>query len=265
MRHGSPPGRSAPGCHRKRWQQSARDHRRLIEGRARKRPGGRTATRDALPGAVLGRRNRDRRGRSAMVAVIDPVRHLAVTPFADYATVSWEWPERAARRDHLGTRRRDGRAQLDQPGPVPVRGRRPGSRSAAGRAGRGPRRDHGRRHHVHVAAGGAVVTDGVVTRSDTVSAPVTRTVRRAGKKVTFTADQGCSGRPGPDDRLARPVMPTRPRTACRCWRRLCLPPGVPAEHRVTSRAVKKPYWVRCFVIGGPARLIDPPVASIKEN
>ena len=31
-------------------------------------------------------------GRSATVAVTDPVRHLMVTAFTDYATVSWEWP-----------------------------------------------------------------------------------------------------------------------------------------------------------------------------
>ena len=30
-----------------------------------------------------------------MVGVLDPVRHLVVTPFATYATVSWEWPPTA--------------------------------------------------------------------------------------------------------------------------------------------------------------------------
>ena len=34
-------------------------------------------------------------GKPATVAVTDPVRDLAVTPFADYATVSWEWPPSA--------------------------------------------------------------------------------------------------------------------------------------------------------------------------
>ena len=32
-------------------------------------------------------------GKSQSVAVIYPVRNLVATPFADYATVSWEWPE----------------------------------------------------------------------------------------------------------------------------------------------------------------------------
>ena len=34
-------------------------------------------------------------GRPAAVGVTDPVRHLVVTPFATYATVSWEWPATA--------------------------------------------------------------------------------------------------------------------------------------------------------------------------
>ena len=34
-------------------------------------------------------------GKPTTVAVTDPVRHLTVTPFADYATVSWVWPANA--------------------------------------------------------------------------------------------------------------------------------------------------------------------------
>ena len=34
-------------------------------------------------------------GRPAAVGITDPVRHLAVTPFATHATVSWEWPPTA--------------------------------------------------------------------------------------------------------------------------------------------------------------------------
>jgi hypothetical protein len=46
---------------------------------------------------------------------------------------------------------------------------------------------------------------------------------------------------------------------------LALSPGVPVEHHVTvPRSVKRPYWVRCFVVGGPARLVDPPVSSLKD-
>jgi hypothetical protein len=46
---------------------------------------------------------------------------------------------------------------------------------------------------------------------------------------------------------------------------LTLRPGVPAEHHVTvPRPVKRPYWVRCFVVGGGATLVDPPISSLKE-
>jgi len=30
------------------------------------------------------------------------------------------------------------------------------------------------------------------------------------------------------------------------------------------KIIKRPYWVRCFVVGGRARLIDPPILSLKE-
>jgi hypothetical protein len=46
---------------------------------------------------------------------------------------------------------------------------------------------------------------------------------------------------------------------------LTLRPGVPVEHHVTvPRPVKRPYWVRCFVVGGAATLVDPPISSLKE-
>ena len=47
---------------------------------------------------------------------------------------------------------------------------------------------------------------------------------------------------------------------------LTLQPGVPGEHHVTvPRSVKRPYWVRCFVVGGRAKLVDPPISSLKET
>jgi hypothetical protein len=47
---------------------------------------------------------------------------------------------------------------------------------------------------------------------------------------------------------------------------LALRPGVPIEHHVTvPRSVKRPYWVRCFVVGGRAKLVDPPISSLKET
>ena len=47
---------------------------------------------------------------------------------------------------------------------------------------------------------------------------------------------------------------------------LTLAPGVPEEHKITvPKAVRRPFWVRCFVVAGQARLIDPPVSCLKET
>jgi len=46
---------------------------------------------------------------------------------------------------------------------------------------------------------------------------------------------------------------------------LDLAPGVPVEHKVNIPKLSKPYWVRCFIIGGPGRLIDPPYKDLKED
>jgi hypothetical protein len=49
---------------------------------------------------------------------------------------------------------------------------------------------------------------------------------------------------------------------------ITLPPrsGVPEEFRATvPGSIRKPFWIRCFVVAGQARLIDPPVTSLKET
>ena len=47
---------------------------------------------------------------------------------------------------------------------------------------------------------------------------------------------------------------------------LNLQPGVPAAHHVNiPKLVKRPYWVRCFVVGGQATLVNPPISSLKET
>jgi hypothetical protein len=62
------------------------------------------------------------------------------------------------------------------------------------------------------------------------------------------------------------VMPTRPDSGLVLLDTvLTLKPGVPVEHQATvPRSVKRPYWVRCFVAGGQARLVDPPISQLKE-
>ena len=85
--------------------------------------------------------------------------------------------------------------------------------------------------------------------------------------MSFRSQEGCR-----DVRVrmvAAPgrVMPTRPDGGVVLLETtLNLEPGTPAEHQVTvPRSVRRPYWVRCFVVGGRASLVDPPISSLKET
>lgn len=209
-------------------------------------------------------------GKVATVAVTDPVRHLSVTAFADYATLSWEWPENSqiaevhwrldgeedVRQVDMGQYRSGGGVQ------VPL--------------GRGP-------CHVEVRAvitvAGKSFTSPPATAEITqvMEAPVRYQVFTAGpsigplggrkKRVVFTAEQPCDGvrvvmvaRPGA-------VMPTSASEGITILdTMLHARPGFPEEFRATvPGSVKKPFWVRCFVAAGQARLIDPPITSLKET
>jgi hypothetical protein len=205
-------------------------------------------------------------GKPATVAVTDPVRHVSVTPFADYATVSWEWPPSTQVAEVIW--RLDGaedvvHVDLGQ------------YRSAGGvkvPLGRGP-------CEVEVRA---VITVG---RSSFTSPPVSVTVGRVtetairyqvsslipvgplrgrSRKVVFTADQPCSGVRVRMVASAGRVMPLSPADGETVLdTELMLAPGVADERKVT--VPRRTLWVRCFVIAGPARLIDPPISSLKES
>jgi hypothetical protein len=202
-------------------------------------------------------------GKPVTVAVTDPVRHLSVTPFANYATVSWEWPQSAQVAEVSW--RLDGTedvAHID-------RGQ---YRSAGGfkvPLGRGL-------CEIEVRA---VITVG---KASFTSPPVSATIAQVMdtairydvatlapalrgwlKKVSFTSDQACSGVRVQFVASPARVMPTSPSdgqvildTA------LTLRPGIPDEHKVT--VPRKTVWVRCFVVAGQARLIDPPITRLKE-
>jgi hypothetical protein len=206
-------------------------------------------------------------GKPTTVAVTDPVRHLSVTPFADYATVSWEWPSSAQVAEVSW--RLDGeedvvhidRGQLRSAGGVKIP------------LGRGP-------CEVEVRA---VITVGKTAfTSPPVSAKISQVMETAiryqvhssipsvgplrgrSKKVVFTADQACA-----DVRVrmvASPgrVLPTSPSDGETVLdTTLTLRPGVPEEMKVT--VPRKTSWVRCFVVAGQARLVDPPITSLKES
>ena len=203
-------------------------------------------------------------GKPATVAVTDPVRDLAVTPFADYATVSWEWPPSAQvaevswRLDGTEDVMHVDRGQYRSAGGVKIP------------LGRGP-------CEVEVRA---VITVGKTSfTSPPVSAEIAQvvetpisyrvsslapTLRGRLKKVVFAADQACAG--VRVRMVASPgrVMPTGPSDGETVLdTTVTLRPGIPDEHKVT--VPRKTRWVRCFVVAGQARLIDPPITSLKES
>jgi hypothetical protein len=208
-------------------------------------------------------------GHPAAVGVTDPVRHLVVTPFATHATVSWEWPPTAQLAEVTWAVDNDadcvviGQAQYRSDGGMRVP------------LGRGP-------CTVEVRAVIMVgeetfrsppvrkVIDSVtdVTVSYIVSAtPSIGPFGGRSKRVTFSSDEGCAGTHVQMVALPGRVMPARAEGGLVILDTvLTLPPGIPVEHQVTvPKAVKRPYWVRCFVVGGGGRLIDPPISNLKET
>jgi hypothetical protein len=207
-------------------------------------------------------------GRPAAVGITDPVRRLAVTPFATYATVSWEWPSTAQLAELSW--------EVDDDADCVIIGQAQYRSQGGARVplGRGPCK-------IEVRA--VIMADGVsftsppvqalinsvvdVTVSYTVAAtPSVGPFGGRSKKVTFTSAEGCAGVQVRMVALPGRVMPARAESGFVLLDiDLNLAPGVPAEHHVTvPRPVKRPYWVRCFVVGGRATLVDPPISSLKE-
>ena len=206
-------------------------------------------------------------GRPTAVGVTDPVRHLIVTPFASHATVSWEWPVTAQLAEVSWDL--DGNSDSVVIGQAQYRSQG-GARVPLGR---GP---------CTVEVRAVIMADGVsytsppvqqvvdsamdVTISYTVSASLGPFGGRV-RKVAFRSDQSCEG-----VRVRLVASPGRvmPASADGGFvmldTALALKPGIPVEHQVTiPRAVKRPYWVRCFVVAGQASLLDPPISSLKEG
>ena len=208
-------------------------------------------------------------GRPASVGVTDPVRRLVVTPFATHATVSWEWPPTAQLAEVSWEV--DGDADLVVLGQAQYRSQG-GARVPLGRC------------PCTVEVRAMIMADGVSFRSPPVQAVVSSVVDVAvrytvsatpsvgpfggrSKKVVFTSDEGCEGVRVRMMALPGRVMPSRAEGGFVLLdTTLALKPGIPVEHHVAvPRPVKRPYWVRCFVVGGRARLVDPPISSLKET
>jgi hypothetical protein len=208
-------------------------------------------------------------GRSAVVGVTDPVRGLAATPFASYATLSWEWPPTAQLAEVSWEL--DGDADSVVIGVAQYRSQG-GARVPLGR---GPCSAEVRA--VIMADGTPFTSPPVTTVIDSVVAaeiaytvsggPSLRPLGGRTKRVVFRSDEGCGDIQVRMVAAPGRVMPTSADGAFVLLDTvLSLKPGVPVEHQVTvPRPVKRPYWVRCFVVDGPAQLVDPPISSLKET
>ena len=208
-------------------------------------------------------------GKAASVAVTDPVRNLVATPFSDYATVSWQWPETSQLaevtwelggdtdffRMSMAEYRTKGGARVPLGvGPCKVEGR------AINMAG----------SRAHLAPPAEIVVNRVVQQPIAYQVSGLPSMGPFGghaKKVVFTAEQGCAGIRVRMVASPGQVMPTRPTDGVSILdTTLALAPGVPVEHKVTvPKSIKRPFWVRCFVIDGHARLVDPPIGNLKEK
>jgi hypothetical protein len=209
-------------------------------------------------------------GKVVTVAVTDPVRHLSVTAFADYATLSWEWPENSQIAEvHW---RLDGEEDVRQ---VDLGQYRSGG-GVKVPLGRGPCQVEVR---AVITVAGKYFTSPPVSAeiAQVVETPIRYQVFNAGpsvgplggrkKRVVFTAEEA-----GPEVRvvmIARPgaVLPVTAADGVPILDAAVHPvPGVPQEFRAAvPGSIKKPFWVRCFVAAGQARLIDPPINSLKET
>jgi hypothetical protein len=208
-------------------------------------------------------------GRAAAIAVTDPVRHLKVTPFGTYATVSWEWPpgiQLAEVSWEIG-----GEADCTLVNVAQYR-------SAGGARvplGRGACAIEVRAvimigEASFTAPPARIVIDAVVEVAVAYSVSGVPSIGPFGgrsKKVVFRSDQACGkvhvrmvAAPGL-------VMPTSPAAGVMVLdTTLTLEPGIPVERQISvPKAVKRPYWLRCFVVDGGARLVDPPISSLKET
>ena len=208
-------------------------------------------------------------GRPAVVAVTDPVRHLAVTLFATYATVSWEWPPSAQQAELTWELDGNGdcllisRAQYRSAG---------GARVPLGRA------PYTVEVRAVITVGDATFTappvegivDAVLDVAVSYSIAATPAIGPIGgrsKRVTFWSDRACGDIRVRMVAVPGRVMPISPDSGVPLLdTTLALRPGSPVEHHVSvPRSVRRPYWVRCFVVSGSARLIDPPISSLKET
>src|ERR1039457_371557 len=208
-------------------------------------------------------------GRAATVAVTDPVSQLTGTPFSDYATVSWAWPSTAQLAEV--TWELDGEVDVFLISMADYRSQG-GARVPLGADSckvevRAVIMAGGKRY---TAPPASITVDRIVelpVRYQVSGLPAVGPFGGRAKKVVFTSEQACAGVRVRMVAFPGRVMPTKATDGVPVLETtLALAPGVPAEHKVSiPKSVKRPFWVRCFVLEGHARLIDPPISNLKET
>lgn len=206
-------------------------------------------------------------GKTRPVAIIAPVTEVVATPFAEYATISWRWPASVQlaevswqlgdddqSADHVQLSLAEYQAKGGARVPL---GAQPCRVEVRALVTVGAKR--------HPSPPASVTVERVLKtpiRYRVSGAPFSRA-----KKLTFTADAPCAGVLVRVIAASGSIMPTRPGDGVTILETtLNLAPGVAAEHKAeVPKSFKKPYWVRCFLAGGPGRLIDPPIGDLKEG
>jgi hypothetical protein len=204
-------------------------------------------------------------GKTRSVAVISPVRNLAFTSFADYATMSWEWPENVQLAE---VRWRIGEqedwdftvvtlAEFQSKGVKVPLGAEPCKVEVCALI------PVGTKHHPSPPA--SVVVPRVLQPSIRYQVSGGALAGRS-RRVIFTAESPCTGVRVRMIASEGGILPTKPTSGATVLETtLDLAPDVPVEHKVSIPKLRKPYWVRCFIIGGSGRLIDPPYTTLKED
>jgi hypothetical protein len=209
-------------------------------------------------------------GASTSVGVTAPVKGLRVTEFSDHAVLAWEWPSTAKMAEVTWQCEDDGEADVIVVGEaeyraaggvrVPLRG------SAIGVEVRALIHVNRQRFAAPPVSTTISAAAETVVRYEVHGAGVMRLGGRS-KRITFVSDEACSGvkvrvvaSPGAVQPLSAdrgvPLLDTR----------LDLAAGVPVSHAVSvPKGVTRPFWVRAFVVGGFARLVDPPPNQLKEG
>lgn len=206
-------------------------------------------------------------GHSAVAVVTKPVRHLAVTAFRTYATLSWEWPsdvqlaELSWELDGNKNRVTLAKAEYRSAGGVQIPlGRGPctvevRTVTKVGRASfKAPPVRALIDKVVDVAISYKIHNTGGLGRLDSRS-----------KKVIFQTDEDPAEVQVRIVAVPGRIIPTSANAGIVLLETtLALKPGVPVEYRVTvPRSVTRPYWVRCFIVDGSGRLVDPPIPDLK--